>query len=178
MSLIAEASPIALYTHDDPLMERVLLPYKPHCRYLQTARVSVADPEADAPLVAAQCDLKIPSSCYIDDTGHFNSVEFNICFNQMMYYVLAKSVKERLHPALAGWSMADYWAKQLPDVLIVDFRSTFKRPVDGARFHGEIEFTELRKGTRNLYLKTHCRYRDDRGGHCEGAVDLVVVNSP
>lgn len=178
MSLIAEAAQIATHANDRELMDRVLVPYKPHCQYLKSARVSVADPAGAAPLVAAQCELAISESCYIDDTGHFNSVEFNICFNQMMYYVLAKAVKERLHPALAAWTMDDYWAKQLPDVLIVDFRSTFKRPVNAARFHGEIEFTELRRGTRNLYLRTHCRFRDDRGGHCEGSVDLVVVSAP
>ena len=34
--------------------------------------------------------------CCIDDTGHFNSVEFHICYNQTLYYTVAKSVQERL----------------------------------------------------------------------------------
>ena len=39
----------------------------------------------DAGLISAKGRFSIPDSCYIDDTGHFNAVEFNICFNQLAY---------------------------------------------------------------------------------------------
>ncbi|MGW6540873.1 FcoT family thioesterase [Streptomyces sp. NPDC055051] len=39
----------------------------------------------------------IPEPCYIDDTGHFNAVEFNICYNQLAYYTLAAMIRDRVH---------------------------------------------------------------------------------
>ena len=72
----------------------------------------------------------------IGDTGHFNSVEFNICYNQLIYYLIAKSVQEGLLPALRGWTLDDFWRSQLPDILITNFSSSFKRKMRGKRFFG------------------------------------------
>ncbi len=32
-----------------------------------------------------------------DDTGHFNSVDFNICANQIMHYMIARRLKTGFH---------------------------------------------------------------------------------
>ncbi|MGW1761133.1 FcoT family thioesterase [Streptomyces mirabilis] len=163
---------------DQALLARVLDPYKPHCRYLKTAMVEQGG--SSSPL-AVRCTFEIPESCYIADTGHFNSVEFNICYNQMAYYLLAKAVDEALIEPFSSWSMADYWERQLPNVLIADFQSRFRRPMRGVAFSGTLEFVKIaqRAGDRSLLIiDTVCRYSDRSGGSSEGVVKLVVTNPP
>jgi hypothetical protein len=172
------------HVNDGDLLARVLKPYRPHCRYLQSATVSVetaADAEAR---VSAVCELEIPESCYIDDTGHFNSVEFNICYNQMLYYTVAMAVQEKIVKPFSGWTMEDYWQRQLADFLITDFRSTFKRQMRGRRFRGEIEIANVLEWEGNdlrpalIVLPTVCRYWDDHGGEARGEVRIAITNPP
>ena len=40
-------------------------------------------------LITGKGRFSIPESCYIDSTGHFNAVEFNICYNQLAYVLFA-----------------------------------------------------------------------------------------
>jgi FcoT-like thioesterase domain len=164
---------------DVTLMARVLRPYKPNCRYLLKADVTRCPDEPER--VVARCELSIPESCYIDDTGHFNSVEFNICYNQMVYYAIAKTVQNGLLPSLAGWTLEDFWRKQLPDILITRFESCFRKPVQPRRFHGEVTLSRARYGggaTPMLLLRTTCRFWDDDGGHCDGNIVLALLNVP
>ena len=171
--------PSSIYVNnDDILLAEVLKPYKIHCKYLKSAEVIQEGDPQDGGCVIGRCQFSIPESCYIDDTGHFNSVEFNICYNQMMYYVIAKSVKERLMASFRSWTMADYWAKQLPDIYIVNFESSFRRPMQSSQFWGEIEFTNIRVKSGLMYIVTKCRYWDDKDGNCSGNVKLAIVNPP
>ena len=124
-------------THD-VLLERVLTPYKDHCKYLRSAVVTDTAGRA-----SARCEFEIPESCYIDDTGHLNSVEVNICFNQMMYYLVAKSVQDGLGTGFESWTLDDFWKRQLPDILIARFSSNFRRPVNPRAFSGEMEFRSV-----------------------------------
>ena len=167
-----------IYVNDDILLAEVIKPYKAHCKYLKSAEVIQEGDPQHGGRVIGRCEFAIPESCYIDDTGHFNAVEFNICYNQMMYYVIAKSVKERLIKSFRSWTMADYWAKQLPDVYIVNFESAFRRAMQARQFWGEIELTDIRTRSGLMYIITKCRYWDDKGGNCSGKVKLAIVNPP
>ncbi|NER31346.1 MAG: hypothetical protein F6J89_27955 [Symploca sp. SIO1C4] len=167
-----------IYVNDEILLAEVLKPYKTHCKYLKSAEVIQEGEPQNGGRVIGKCEFEIPESCYIDDTGHFNSVEFNICYNQMMYYVIAKSVKEKLMASFQAWTMSDYWAKQLPDIYIVNFESSFRRAMQARQFWGEIEFINTRIKFGLMYIVTKCRYWDDQGGNCSGNVKLTIVNSP
>ena len=165
------------YANDDELLPQVLRPYKAHCKYLRSAAVSTR-----SSLVSARCELAIPESCYIDDTGHLNAVEVNISYNQMMYYAVAKTVKEGLLEEFAGWTLDDYWRHQLPDILIARFSGNFRRPINARSFSGEIEFLSVERrspgGEPLLVADTAYRYWDDAGGRCDGTVKLAFVNAP
>ncbi|WP_327316396.1 FcoT family thioesterase [Streptomyces sp. NBC_01235] len=183
--MLALSQPSAWATEfatDEVLLEQVLKPYRLNCQYLKSAVVKLADRPGEVGRVSASCEFEIPESCYIDDTGHFNSVEFNICYNQMMYYVIAKVVKERLLEPLSSWSMADYWSRQLADFLITDFRSSFRRAMQGGKFSGEIEILDLTEWEGDdlhealLVAQTSCRYWDENGGNCHGEVRIAITN--
>ncbi|GGK86753.1 FcoT family thioesterase [Mangrovihabitans endophyticus] len=176
--------PISRHADDPPLLAAVLRPYRANCKYLQSAEVTADGEPGDGGRVTARCTFTIPESCYIDDTGHFNSVEFNICYNQMLYYTVAKSVQERLVQPFARWSMDDYWARQLADFLITDFRSSFKRAMSGRHFHGELEMVDIAEWGGSdvrdplIVVRTTCRYWDDRGGTSQGEVRVAITNPP
>lgn len=163
---------------DEDLLARVLGPYKDHCKYLKSAHVT-----ADAGLAAARCEFAVPESCYIDDTGHLNAVEVNIAYNQMMYYLVAKSVKEGLLTGFETWTLDDFWRHQLPDILIARFAGSFRRPIDPRVFSGEMEFRSVARrapagGAPFLHAATAYRYWDAHGGRCDGEATLAIVNVP
>lgn len=164
--------------NDSVLMGHVLRAYKPHCQYLKQATLSPDGDLASGQFLASEASFNIPESCYIDDTGHFNSVEFNICYNQLMYYTIAKSVKEKASSFFDSWTLDQFWQKQLPDILIVDFKSKFKRPINPRAFHGSMEFTKACHGPGFLHMTTQCRFWDDSSGFSEGAVNLAIINAP
>ncbi|MFB7506870.1 (2E)-enoyl-ACP glycyltransferase [Streptomyces broussonetiae] len=163
---------------DEALLAKVLTPYKEHCKYLRSAVVTERDGRA-----SARCEFAIPESCYIDDTGHLNSVEANICYNQMMYYLVAKSVQEGLGAGFESWTLDDFWRHQLPDILIARFTSHFRRPVNPRAFSGEMEFRTVTRrapagGSPFLHAETAFRYRDAGSGRCDGEATLAIVNIP
>ncbi|GHA45802.1 hypothetical protein GCM10010372_51990 [Streptomyces tauricus] len=179
------ADPGLRYPTDEDLLAQVLRPYRAkNCEYLKSAVVGVDSGPDGQPGVGAACTFRIPESCYIDDTGHFNSVEFNICYNQMFYYLIAKSVRERVLEPFARWTMDDFWARQLGDILITDFRSTFRRPMGARLFHGEIEVADVAEWDGSdirdalVVIRTKCRYWDDRGGDSHGEVTVAILNPP
>jgi hypothetical protein len=169
---------VATYANDPELLSQVLRPYRAHCQYLKTAVLEVA--QNQMPTVAG--DLGIGESCYIDDTGHFNAVEFNICYNQLIYYLIAKSVKERLVPALRSWTLDDFWRAQLPDILITEFRSRFKRTMRGKRFFGSVSLADVVRVDQSAWSKplivlhTTCRFWDEPGGLSVGKVTVAIQN--
>jgi FcoT-like thioesterase domain len=168
----------ATYATDRELLSLVLRPYRVHCQYLRTAVLEVA--QNQMPTVSG--DFEIGESCYIDDTGHFNAVEFNICYNQLIYYLIAKSVQEGLLPALRSWTLDDFWRSQLPDILITDFSSRFKRKMRGKRFFGSVSLADvvcLEKSAWSkplIVLHTSCRFWDEPGGLAVGKVTIAITN--
>lgn len=165
------------FANDPELLSRVLRPYaRPKTEYLKSATVEVAGDRA-----SAEGRFSIPFPCYIDDTGHLNSVEVNICFNQLMYYLIAKCVQENVVPEFDDWTMDDYWAKQLPDILIARFESDFKRPIDSADFSGEVSFGEFRRTNRSRpvqVVEMPWRFWDAQGGYAQGQVRMALVDPP
>lgn len=160
---------------DDALLQRVLTPYFPNCRYLRSAE-AVFDAGGDGPPALLRGVLAIPSSCYIDDTGHFNSVEFNICYNQLVYTLMAQCVVSGVTEPFAAMSLDEYLARQLPDVLIHDFASKFRQPMCIERFYGEVRIDEVRDRRRFLFVRTSVRFWDDADGSSEGSVSLAIVD--
>ncbi|WP_098024190.1 FcoT family thioesterase [Streptomyces sp. st115] len=173
---VTETAPTRTFTTDEELLPRVLTPYKPHCRYLLGAEVSALP----GGLSRVRAVFAIPESCYIDDTGHLNAVEVNIAYNQMMYYLVAMSVKEGLLTGFESWTLEDFWRHQLPDILIARFASRFQRPIDARDFHGEMEFRSVARrepgGKPLLMATTAFRYGDADGGRCDGEATLAFVN--
>src|SRR6185437_12588121 len=103
----ADQFPLAI---PSKLAAEILKPYRQNATYLKSAEITqVCDKSTIAPgtqdqrLVTGKGCFAIPESCYIDDTGHFNAVEFNICYNQLAYVLFAGCIEAGLmHKVRAG----------------------------------------------------------------------------
>lgn len=179
-------SPTAIrYPTDEPLLHRVLTPYRAkQCEYLKTVDVICDGRLGEGGRLSAECTFEIPESCYIDDTGHFNSVEFNICYNQMAYYLIAKIVQDGLAEPFNQWSMEDFWHRQLGDILITDFASSFRVQMRGRFFKGGMDILDVVAWDANdirdalVVVKTFCHYYDEHGGDSKGHVTAAITNPP
>ncbi|QIS11721.1 FcoT family thioesterase [Nocardia arthritidis] len=165
------------YPNDPALLGEVLRCYQPHCRYLGALRI-----ESDGEKTVGTADFEITESCYIDATGHLNSVEVNICYNQMLYQSIAMLVRNRVGAVFGAWTMDEFRRRQLPDILITRFESAFRRPIEPRRFHGEITIDGVAQrvsgeGAEYIALDTGFRCWDDAGGACAGAVRIAVVGA-
>src|SRR6188768_4512201 len=81
------------------LIDRTLDCYFQQVRYLSDARVEysiddqpIATEIGDCHAIARGNFVGQPA-WYIRDTGHFNAIEFNICYNQIVYVLLAQCVE-------------------------------------------------------------------------------------
>ena len=163
---------------EDAFLRRILAPYHEHCRYLQAVTVHPDPDHLDS--VRGEGTFAIPVSCYIDDTGHFNAVEFNICYNQLAYVLFGACVQHGLLAAATDFTLDWFSEKQLASMLIVRLNSAFKRPINPRRFYGTVSLDRISRrgrGSRSAYfLSTTCSFYDDEGGLAEGAVTLACVN--
>ena len=122
-------------TVDRLLLERFLSPYKPDCQYLKHAQFYYPPDGLDKKSLGfIKGDFAIEESCYIDDTGHFNSVEINICYNKIFYVLIANMLQNHLLMKMSDWDLEIYKRRQLSDFLITRFSSTFRKPVDARAF--------------------------------------------
>lgn len=159
----------------DEVLSRVLSPYKPEATYLLRASVDPASRE-DV-LVSARGEFSIPFSCYIADTGHFNAVEFNICYNQLAYVLLGQCVISGLLPPLEIPTFEEYRRRQLPDFLILRLKSSFRQAIDPRAFAGTVAVRSAKRKMSMLMLDTVVVFTDGHGGSSEGEVLLGVIDS-
>ncbi len=162
------------------LLDRFLAPYKPDCRYLKQAQfhdfrsaMSPASRSEFSWLISG--DLAIPESCYIDDTGHFNSVEFNICYNQLCYIMIAYLIEHQILAVMSDWTLDMFERRQLSDFLITSFSSKFRQPINSDSFQGELSIDRCSARSHLILLKTTCAFFD-QNGRAEGEVTIAVLN--
>jgi hypothetical protein len=170
---------------DRDLLTSIMSPYKEHCKYLkkvyiesQPAPQGIGRDRRAPGLVTATGEFSIPESCYIDDTGHFNSVEFHICYNQLIYVLLAYCVEHKLLDALKDMNLEEYRRRQLPDILLVDFETSFKRPIMNPHFfHGRLTIMKTAVRARTIFIRSYCCFYDSSNGFSEGVMLLAIVDN-
>jgi hypothetical protein len=168
----------------DELRARVLAAYRPIARYVHRAALTRAGNGGSPRLVDPSSWLRIDGACgftepcYIEPTGHFNAVEANITFNQLLYLALAECVRLQLIPELRHWQLDDFFRAQLPDVLIADYGAHFRRPMQCAEYDGWLTFADVRgKAQRRLLLlQTRAGFHDRFGGECAVEATIAIVN--
>jgi hypothetical protein len=176
---------------DYSLLRRILTPYSPTgTDYLKSVQLlhtwkSAPHSEGD-PLVSARGGFRIPNSCYIKDTGHFNAVEFLICYNQLAYSTFGQlfdgeyfndpdfnAISPGSSKALAGISIDAFFKDQLSSMLILKTSTRFKGIINAKNFTGTFSINRFKYRGNTLFADTACVFRDNNCGYADGEVLLA-----
>jgi (3R)-3-[(carboxylmethyl)amino]fatty acid synthase len=177
--------PIAI---PDAFAADILKPYRQNATYLKSAEITHVNDKAaavlgaDQRLIVGKGRFAIPESCYIDDTGHFNAVEFNICFNQLAYVLFAGCINANvLHKVRAGAveipSMAEFKHHQLPAMMIVSLESRYFKPLNSKDFAAELSINKISAVGNAWFFFTSITFSDGDGVKAKGAVTLAFSPS-
>ena len=161
-------------------LARVLIPYRDHCKYLKSIRFEylpigggVGADESEASIVALG-ELAIGESCYIDSTGHFNAVEFQIGANQLMYALGAEVTRLRILRAFQSMDLEGYYERQLPNVLITNVTSAFRKVMNPRRFNGRLQLDRAYVMRDRAFWECSLTYSDDEGGLADGSIVVTM----
>jgi hypothetical protein len=167
----------------------ILKPYRQNATYLKSAEITgvndkaaIAPGTADHKLISGKGRFSIPESCYIDDTGHFNAVEFNICYNQLAYVLFAGCINAGLmHKVRAGVfdvpSMTEFKRQQLPAMMIVALESRYFKPLDSKDFTAELTINKISAVGNAWFFFTTITFSDSEGVKAKGSVTLAFSPS-
>lgn len=176
---------------DAGFLARILAPYRPTATdYLKSAAVSRCcfweDAAADGTILALTGRYSIPTSCYIQSTGHFNAVEFLICYNQLAYVAFGHVVRSRMldradlvntssgaREHFSKLTYDDYLRQQLSSMFILKAETRFKGMIAAEDFTGELELKRFFYRSGTCFADSFCSFRDERGGYAEGEVLLA-----
>lgn len=157
----------APYSISSEFLSQVLKPYKPHTTYLKSASILSVQPATTTNgSITATANFQIPESCYIDDTGHFNSVEFNICLNQILYTAVGHSVEQKLFAQVApewnavlNYNYQHFLTYQLIHMLILKIEATFKKQIPSAAlFQAELHLHRFFQRSGILFMQANINF--------------------
>lgn len=177
MSLSSRTATLDDLRDDAVLLEHTMIPYASR----DTIYLKRATTHLSGGAVVSEGDFGFQNSCYIEETGHFNAVEFIISYNQLIYYTLAAAVRDRLIPELEHWTMQDYWDRQLPSVLISKMSTRYRQPINARCYQGHLRITDVEFRNRSrplLALQTSVEFSDTGIGSVHGDVEIVLIDLP
>lgn len=155
-------------------IKKVLHPYKKDAIYLSAATFyHEKDKGLDGLLIKGE--FAIETSCYIDDTGHFNAVEYNICYNQLGYVFFAHCIANGLMDELSDYTLEHFLEHQLPNFLILKIASSFSSILNAKKFSATWGIKSSRKTSRLTYLQTYCDFEDNNNGRSSGEVTVGIL---
>jgi hypothetical protein len=169
----------------DAFVSEILKPYREHARYLKSAELTQFSEEALRNSDSKEClvtgvgRFSIPESCYIDDTGHFNAVEFNICFNQLAYVAFGKCLEANILKNLrlegASVSFGDFKRHQLANMLIVSIESRYYKMLKSDDFTAELTINRISASAGAYFVFTSIAFADAEGIKAKGTVLLAFA---
>jgi len=182
------AGSIAIDTQaiEPDLLQKVLVPYSEKgTDYLRSTRIiysCLKDQNSDqGPILVVAGRFCIPCSCYIQDTGHFNAVEYLICFNQIAYSTFGymfnsgffrntdiKTIATPCQQDLAKITMDKYFGNQLSSMLILKTKTRFKKVINARDFSGEFSVNRFFCKKDTVFVEASCVFTDDHGGYADG----------
>jgi hypothetical protein len=184
----AKAEPQFPIAIADDFAAEILKPYRENATYLKAAEITqVNDKTAvagtDQKLIVGKGRFSIPESCYIDSTGHFNAVEFNICYNQLAYVLFAGCInagvmgKVRAVQGAGIPNMAEFKNDQLPAMMIVALESRYYKPLDAKDFTAELSINKISAVGNAWFFFTTITFSDAEGIKAKGSVTLAYSPS-
>lgn len=165
---------VGIYEISGDFIQKVLRPYRANASYLKQATF-YCDKDKGIDGLRIKGVFGIEESCYIDNTGHFNAVEYNICYNQLGYVFFAHCIEHKLLEELSDYTLDYFLENQLPNFLILKITSSFSSVLNAKHFHGTWGIKSTKKTSRLTFLNTFCDFEDQTGGRSSGEVTAGVL---
>jgi len=144
------------------LIEKVLRPYKPECRFLKSA--SLDYPRISGVFLIGQTYYHTPT------LKHATDIEIQLCLNQLLYAGVAEMMEKQSIPELEGLSFGELREENM---LIVKSEKRFKKPIKTDReIFGEIGVDKWRSYGRLLVAQTNFQFENRS---CFGNLELVII---
>ena len=186
---VTETAPVLPMPVAESFTADILKPYRNQARYLKSAEITQFCDKADIiagengqRLATSRGSFAIPESCYIDDTGHFNAVEFNICYNQLAYVTFAKLIEAKMmHRLRTGkvdvLTIPEFKQHQLPAMVIVSLESRYYKQLDSKGFTGDLSIDKISPVGDAWFFFTSISFADKDGVKAKGSVVLAFSPS-
>lgn len=166
-------------------LDQILDCYLPHVRYLKAAHVEFGErgepfeSELGGCVAVARGEFRSVPAWYIRDTGHFNSIEFNICYNQLAFVLVGQCIERGVVSALsAQLPKQEFRERMLPDLVISRYSVNFERPMQALDFCASFGIMKVISKMGRLFLQTRCWVGPAQDRWCaRGEVMLAVVRS-
>lgn len=166
-------------------LEQTLDCYLPDVRYLRGADVTHVEgffpfeSELGNCVAVADGDFASQPPWYIRDTGHFNALEFNICYNQLAFVLVRHCVELGLNSTLSDHlPREEFVQRMLPSLVILRYSVIFDRPMQAATFTGRLGLLKVVNKMQRLFLQTRFWVKPKCGSWCSrGDVTLAVVRT-
>lgn len=163
------------------ILDTMLSPYLPEVRYLRNVLVEVKAPDEpggrNGCAIVGHGEFVSPMRpWYIRDTGHFNAMEFNLCFNQIAYATVAQCVADKMIPSLRHMDFDLFRERQLSHMVITRLESRFRKPMQSGRFSGEFVLDLAVRHGDTVWLKTRCSFGAGGITYSSGKVDLAILD--
>lgn len=152
---------------DPEVLSFMLEPYSSDCRYLQEAFFYNKDD------LGIAGKFSIPHSFYVASTGHFNAVEFVICFDQLYYVFFGEAVRRGLFPKMELDSLEDCRKALLSDRCTKEFKDIrFKTQINPKSFSGCFFIRDRKKDEKSEAWLIDSKFKDSTGGKATGQVTV------
>lgn len=171
----------------DAFIAKILTPYKENAKYLKSAQIlNYYEPDIlgqgkdQNDMVTIEGRFAIAESCYIDDTGHFNAVEFNICYNQLAYVLFGKCIQTGIfHKVVFDWeervnlSFDTFIKYQLSSMFIAKIEGNFLKPLNSKNFFARLAIRRIMWTNQTAFVHTNISFSDAQGVKSKGSVLLA-----
>ena len=143
-------------------MDKVLKIYKSDCIFLR---------EVDVDYPIGNGVFILGKTYYTNENlDHMTSIEAQLCLNQLSYVCFTEWILEGRFKGLEDLSFEDYLRLMEENMLIIDSKIRFKKPIENGQIIGQIEVTRIKK-YGNLYI-TFLDFNLE--GKCFGELELVL----
>lgn len=152
------------------IVDSMLAAYSPNSSYIEEARYISHDH------FAANALFRIPETCYGDKTGHFNAVEFILCYNQLIYVMFSEAVEQGDVPEMGMTSFEEFKKIQLKGSFLTKIKDvSFRRQINPEGFVGRIDINKVKSMRGTNFYFTNGSFADFNGGRALGEMNYAFT---
>lgn len=93
--------------------------------------------------IIVDSDFSIKESCISNISTHFSSIDFNICYSQLFFYLLGEVIDNKLLNVLSNWDIDNFLKFQSTHFLTIKLSNNFYKVMNTENFKGTIKIDNI-----------------------------------